>query len=389
MDTDLGAYELGHRQNINCKRVNGKMSVLVNKSINILISVAAVFGLFFFGVHSVYADHFTEDYIESERDKLKSQFEAGLFDREEDYENKLEFLLEELYKSHESVEYKSPFQEKKEERSGTGLFGAVVPVIIIGYFLLRMRNRRSQNTVVESEPYRSRSSSYLENESASRDIIGETEEQNRVVESDPYENPDVPDIENESSGNSWREKLRDISRDDMVQRLNATGVKATMSERGRPEEGIRSGRFHRSLGLIDIEEDVISWINVVRIKSRDKNGPSRYRTVFAIPDATVPMDHEALKVATVRKKSFPIFGKVVGIHWQSEEKLNPLVELFTKDEEVESLVTEVGDVQIHTHPGIFQGWTIEILTVGSVFEPHKIHWNVIHKIADYLTSSPR
>ena len=175
----------------------------------------------------------------------------------------------------------------------------------------------------------------------------------------------------------------------MVQRLNDTGVKATMSERGRPEEGIRSGRFHRSLGLIDIEEDVISWINVVRIKSRDKNGPSRYRTVFAIPDATVPMDHEALKVATVRKKSFPIFGKVVGIHWQSEEKLNPLVELFTKDEEVESLVTEVGDVQIHTHPRIFQGWTIEILTVGSVFEPHKIHWNVIHKIADYLTSSPR
>ena len=178
------------------------MSVLVNKSINILISVAAVFGLFFFGVHSVYADHFTEDYIESERDKLKSQFEAGLFDREEDYEIKLEFLLEELYKSHESVEYKSPFQEKKEERSGTGLFGAVVPVIIIGYFLLRMRNRRSQNTVVEIEPYRSRSSSYLENESASRDIIGETEEQNRVVESDTYENTDVPDIENERSGNS-------------------------------------------------------------------------------------------------------------------------------------------------------------------------------------------
>lgn len=364
------------------------MSVLVNKSINILISVAAVFVLFFWGVHSVYADHFTDDYIESEGDKLKAEFEAGVFG-EKDYEIKLEFLLEELYKNHESVEYKSPFQEKKEERSGTGLFGAVVPVIIIGYFLLRMRNRRSQNTVVESEPYRSRSSSDLENESASRDIIGETEEQNRVVESDPYESPDLPDIENESSGNSWREKLRDKSRDDMVQRLNATGVKATMSERGRPEEGIRSGRFHRSLGLIDIEEDVINWINVVRIKSRDKNGPSRYRTVFAIPDATVPLEHEALKVATVRKKSFPIFGKVVGIHWQSEEKLNPLVELFTKDKEVESLVTEVGDVQIHTHPGIFQGWTIEILTVGSVFEPHKIHWNVIHKIADYLTSSPR
>ena len=138
----MGAYELGHRQNINCKRVNGKMSVLVNTTINILISVAAVFGLFFFGVHSVYADHFTEDYIESERDKLKSQFEAGLFDREEDYEIKLEFLLEELYKSHESVEYKSPFQEKKEERSGTGLFGVVVPAIIIGFFFSKNEKQR-------------------------------------------------------------------------------------------------------------------------------------------------------------------------------------------------------------------------------------------------------
>ena len=59
------------------------MSVLVNKSINIFIGVAVVFVLFFYGVHSVYADHFTDDYIESERDKLKSQFEAGLFDGEE------------------------------------------------------------------------------------------------------------------------------------------------------------------------------------------------------------------------------------------------------------------------------------------------------------------
>ena len=383
------AYELGHRQNINCKRVRGKMPVLVNKSINIFIGVAVVFVLFFYGVHSVYADHFTDDYIESERDKLKSQFEAGLFDGEEDYDIKLEFLLEELYKNHESVEYKSPFQEKKEERSGTGLAGVVVPAIIIGFFLMRMRNRRSKNTVSEGEPYPSQSSSDLENESASRDTIGEIEEKNRVIEDDPYENPNLPDLENESSGNSWREKLRDKSRDDMVQRLNATGVKATTAERGRSEENIRSGRFHRSLGLIDIEEDVINWINVVRIKSRDKNGPSRYRTVFAIPDATIPLEHEALRVTTVRKKSFPIFGKVVGIHWKSEEKLNPLVELFAKDEEVEALVTEVGDVQIHTHPGIFQGWTIEILTVGSVFEPHKVHWNVIHKIADYLISSPR
>ncbi|MQF98200.1 MAG: hypothetical protein FI729_01530 [SAR202 cluster bacterium] len=365
------------------------MSLLVNKSINILISFAAVFVLFFCGVHLVYADHFTDDYIESEKDKLESQFEAGLIDGEEDYQIKLEFLLEELYKDHESVEYKSPFQEKKEERSGTGLFGVVVPAIIIGYFLLRMRNRRSQNTVVESEPYRSRSSSDLENESASRETVEEIEEPNMVIERDPYQDPNLPDIQNESSGNSWREKLRDKSRDDMVQYLNATGVKATMSERGRVEENIRSGRFHRSLGLIDIEEDVINWINVVRIKSRDKNGPSRYRTVFAIPDATVPLEHEALKVATVRKKSFPIFGKVVGIHWQAEEKLNPLVELFAKDEEIEALVKEVGDVQIHTHPGIFQGWTIEILTVGSVFEPHEVHWNVIHKIADYLISSPR
>jgi len=72
------------------------------------------------------------------------------------------------------------------------------------------------------------------------------------------------------------EKLRDKSRDRMAASLEAAGIQAEMVDRdlGRPEEKIRTMQLlgKASLGLIDILTDSpISWINVVRTKSRNQH----------------------------------------------------------------------------------------------------------------------
>ena len=193
-----------------------------------------------------------------------------------------------------------------------------------------------------------------------------------------------------------QEALRDKSRDTMAASLEAAGIQAEMVDRDlrRPEEKIRTFQLFgkSSLGLIDIRTDSpISWINVVRTKSTDKHGPARYRVVFGIPDQSIPMNHKQLKLKTVRKKTFPLFGKVIDVSWRGKAHTLLLAKTLSEDEEIDRAVADLGDVTIFTHPNQFQGWTIEI---NKIFSPHPPavtidRWEALKKIANYLLSSPR
>ena len=193
-----------------------------------------------------------------------------------------------------------------------------------------------------------------------------------------------------------REALRDKSRDTMAASLEAAGIQVEIVGRdlGRPEEKIRTLKLlgKSSLGLIDIRTDSpISWINVVRTKSRDQNGPARYRVVFGIPDQTIPMNHKQLKLKTVRKKTFPLFGKVIDVSWRGQAHTLLLAKTLSEDEEIDRAAADLGNVTIFTHPNQFQGWTIEI---NKIFSPHPpavtiSRWEALKKIANYLLSSPR
>jgi len=58
--------------------------------------------------------------------------------------------------------------------------------------------------------------------------------------------------------------LRDKTRDKLVQALTSFGVTAVLSERGRMEEKIDNSWYQRSLGIIDIPEGLVSWINILK-----------------------------------------------------------------------------------------------------------------------------
>ena len=259
----------------------------------------------------------------------------------------------------------------------------IILVAIIVMLVKRSRDRSAGSSDFDTESFTSESSDSvqiteeLSVEDAYPDKI-------HVSGSKGYENSTT-----EGGGMNFREMLRDKTREDMAQFLSGVGVKTELSDRGRPEESISLSHGwlpgRNSLGIIDIEDGLIPFINVIRTKARDKNSPPRYNYVFCVPDKTIPIEHNALSIKTTRRKSFPIFGKVLGVEWQGASNVEPLVKLFSEDHEINEFVTQFGDVNIKTHPNKFQGWTIEVTKRGVMAD----YWNTLQKIANYLISSPR
>ena len=80
-----------------------------------------------------------------------------------------------------------------------------------------------------------------------------------------------------------KEKLRDKTRDNLANALNSLGVQAEMAERGREEEKVNNAWWNRSLGIIDLSDGPISFINVIK-KDQSKESPPMWWVNFCIPD---------------------------------------------------------------------------------------------------------
>ena len=352
------------------------------KSITLEIScfkliIALVIGVLFISQYvPAYADHFTEAEINEGTASIEEEFQEGFINKEE-YIEKMAYFSE----KHDL--------ERGDREKPEGDFGSLAVIsigIIVAYFFYQRRKKASLINHTEQDILKL-------SRSDSRHDIGVPES---VRPSDIEESQQASigseKVADEEQEHSTFFGMRDRSRDNLAEGLRSMGIKAVMAQRGRHEENIRgaSGLGRASLGIIDIEDDTIVWINAVRTKSQDKNGPARYRTVFAITDNSIPVEHKAFNVKTTRKKSFPIFGKVVGVVWKSSSAaIKPLIDALSQDKHIEDLVTEEGDITIWTHPNVFQGWTIEISTTWNIFYPSAASWRVIHRIAQILLESPR
>ena len=306
------------------------------------------------GSQNVFAEHLSEKERRVYLEEIEAEYKSGTLSAE-NYRAKLEFL-----EDHDGE--KDPKDRPKEPWSITmAILGTVIPIAVVGAFFIariRRRNHQQEQAGIPSEGF-----------------------------------PLQGEVEADGKPKGMGEIFRDKNRDNLTQALNSIGIQATMLQRGRAEEKIREktmGIFGSSLGIIQIDGDQIPWINVVRLRRQDKNGPAKYRAVFGILDPTLPSEHHPLEIKTVRKKSFPVFGKVIDVHWEARDALAPLVNVFSQDEDIINFVKDIGDIAVHTHPRQFQGWTVEVTTLHKVFIPVVIdQWNVLHKIADYLIASPR
>ena len=180
-----------------------------------------------------------------------------------------------------------------------------------------------------------------------------------------------------------KEKLRDKTRDKLVHSLNALGVGAAMAERGRQEESIRKSWGKRSLGVIDIPQGPIRCINVVR-QDGSQYSPPQWWLVLCIPDERPFSKRRMVKIKTVRKKSFPVFGKVVDVAWEGDDYGTGLVRTLSNDYTVKSWIKKTGNLEVRRDAEEFQGWTLQ---VDKRLTPTRQDWDIIRKITDHLLSS--
>ena len=182
-----------------------------------------------------------------------------------------------------------------------------------------------------------------------------------------------------------KELLRDKTRDKLAQNINSIGVNAILAERGRVEENIENSWYQRSLGVIDVPEGLVKWINILK-KDGSRDGPPRWWIILGVPDERPIPNHQAVSIKTIRKKTFPIFGKIIDVIWKGNDYGTGLVEVLSDDEATKALAKKIGNLTIHSYSKEFQGWTFQ---VDRRFHPTKQNWETIQKIADYILTSSR
>ncbi len=132
-----------------------------------------------------------------------------------------------------------------------------------------------------------------------------------------------------------------------------------MAERGRPEEKVGKSLLRRSLRLVDIRDEPISAINVLK-QDRSQHSPTFWWAVLLIASQLPGAVDHPVKVSTQRLKSFPLFGKITGVEWRGEDFGAGLIEALNQDRKLAEFVKRVGDFEIRSHAHEFDGWTIQI-----------------------------
>ncbi|MAW66869.1 MAG: hypothetical protein CL708_03370, partial [Chloroflexi bacterium] len=103
--------------------------------------------------------------------------------------------------------------------------------------------------------------------------------------------------------------FRDKTRDNLCQNLIDLGIDCDMSERGIRADKLQNPWHRKSLGVIKINsKSSIEFINIIK-QDRSKDRPPRWWYYFAVPDQSVKSKPNQIEVRSIRKKTFPVFGK--------------------------------------------------------------------------------
>ena len=190
------------------------------------------------------------------------------------------------------------------------------------------------------------------------------------------------------------EKLRDKTRDKLHKNLLNIGIDCTLSERGIRADKLQNPWYRKSLGVIKINSNYpIEFINIIK-KDRGKNNPPRWWYYFAIPTDLVKSKSDSIEVRSIRKKTFPIFGKVKSIEWKHNAHSQNIANQFTQDSDINSLAINIGNVKIESIDKDFSGYTFSGFTIEIERKNWKDwgnnrkisldinQWNTLNKIAN-------
>ena len=174
--------------------------------------------------------------------------------------------------------------------------------------------------------------------------------------------------------------------------LSSLGVDARLAERGRLEEKAGPLSGCTSVGLIDVLQGPIRWINVA-ICSSPFTSLIGHRLLCGVPDSNLSHSLPHAKISAVPVKEFPVVGKVVDLRWKGEDHGTGIIDRLGHDSGLKRLMLEVkkelswsSDPEIEWvirfHPDL-RSWVI-----GPVFGPNLVArekiWQCLQKIARHL-----
>ncbi len=223
---------------------------------------------------------------------------------------------------------------------------------------------------------------------------------------------------------SWlREKRRDKTGDEFCAHLQGLGIDARVAPWGRPEEKIYTGP-RQSLGVIDITEGPIRWVNVTSATSawgpgEDIDMPDYL--VYDIPDPRVGPGFQKVRVKVVSVKKSHVrsgspwwkyralqrFGKVIEWRWEGNDFGLGIVDRLSQDVSIASAITD-GHRPWETHGRLWWFLTVQevnprdgpveiraypdrscwMLTVRDALTPSRREWDCYQSIASRLLGTP-
>lgn len=186
-------------------------------------------------------------------------------------------------------------------------------------------------------------------------------------------------------------KERDKTRDNICAGLQALGIDAQMAERSLPLWGLEGN----SIAFFNIPRGAIRWINV-RCAVGYGIKYDKYN-VFCIdyvaPDPKLELNSPRIRIKSVRKKTFPLFGKVVDLHWKGEDSGKGIIELLKNDTVIKHAIMKSYDVVIRNHINP-ECWIISTKLMNTIKPPPEELWNCYqaiakHLLAEWPAQSPR
>jgi len=175
-----------------------------------------------------------------------------------------------------------------------------------------------------------------------------------------------------------KDAFREKTRDKVFAALKRMRVPAELAESGRHEENLKCGFGIHSLGIIDIEEGLVRWVNV-RI---DLNEVSWID--YAVPDERLSHSgREILIQAHFEKRLFGL-GKVINLVWRGEDSGLGIVGRLNGDIPLKNTLMGAGiddfTITFHDKPGCW------LISVAYTAPPDKALWGCYQSIAEHLLS---
>ena len=117
-----------------------------------------------------------------------------------------------------------------------------------------------------------------------------------------------------------RKKVGPQKKEEIYQHLQQIGVEASLVERGSEKEKIGLGRAsgQKSEGIIELADKNIDSINVISVASQYG---VHYFLDYLVKSPNIMGKRTLKKTRLARKKSPPLWGKVVGIEWKGDKLL--------------------------------------------------------------------